>query len=97
MPGFVGDPQVRVTWTDNSIVLRSVLPFPLSRHIQSSHKGIRAVKQLASVTQPIRSRAGFQAWPTPEQGSPLSPPTAMPVANLGLCLKLRKIEHLPTV
>lgn len=82
----MGDPQVRVTRTDNSIVLGSVLSLPLSRCIQSSHKEIREVKQLARVTQPVCSRSGFlsKLGCIRNGASPLPPPTTMPVVHFGL-------------
>lgn len=64
MPSLVGEPQVRITKTDNSIVLDSVLCFPLPRHNQSSPKGIREVKELASVIRHKAELGSCQTWPT---------------------------------
>lgn len=60
MPSLVGGPQVRVTKVDNSTVLDSVLGFPQPRCIQSSHKGIGEVKQLANVTQLAQGGTGLR-------------------------------------
>jgi len=62
-----------VAGTDNSVVLNSCAGLSLIHHILSSHMGIREVKQLACVTQPVRGRAGLLPKPGPA-GSRASPP-----------------------
>ena len=96
-PAFWGDLHIRVTRTDNSTVLDFVLGFPLSRHIRSSHKGIREVKQLAKITQLAQGRTRFLPSLADSGAGFPSSPTNHYASDAPWPLGEAEKEHLKTV
>lgn len=90
--GEGGGFQVRITKTDKSIGLDSVLGFPLPRQTQSLPTGIREVKQLAKVTQLAQDGTGFGSLADSDAGFFFPPPVTVLAAHLGLWVKLRKLN-----
>lgn len=62
-PALWGIPRSKSAGQTTSLCWALCWAFLLSRHIQSSHKRIREVKPLTSVTEPVPGRTGFLLKP----------------------------------